>query len=459
MKYQISETENGLSGKTLVVRFPDKYIDRKALNTIYADPPDFLIPFAYRNVEGEAECLYHLDRRTKLKYDFGEKSPADCVRFWEDILQPLLDCDDWFMNPLSFVLNTEYIYTLKGHGVSYLYIPSQIPCCTSEELKSMAVELSKANPSKDKNLEIEILRFVMQDFHPKAFLQMLRKSTANSGRTGTEGSGRADNASKNAHRNNAGNAPQDTRPHEMRRDDDGIKMPNSTHVEPDNGGISFYEDLFKNPDKKAEKKKRGKKEEISGISEKKPSFLDRLLGRTDSIAEEPPKNAKKSKRTTDGEILGGAAKDYAPPRKSAVSKTPVVNVPIQANDDDDELTKVGGPHFILSSRANMPFVINVDIAPGQTFKIARGLSDIASQSEQEFYFPKATEGVSRGSHAVISRTEDGYTIEDLNSKAGTFLDRQPLLPNIPQALYNGCQVSFGTGGADYTWWESSSQNR
>ena len=107
----------------------------------------------------------------------------------------------------------------------------------------------------------------------------------------------------------------------------------------------------------------------------------------------------------------------------------------------------------------MPFVINVDIAPGQTFKIARGLSDIASQSEQEFYFPKATEGVSRGSHAVISRTEDGYTIEDLNSKAGTFLDRQPLLPNIPQALYNGCQVSFGTGGADYTWWESSSQNR
>ena len=54
-------------------------------------------------------------------------------------------------------------------------------------------------------------------------------------------------------------------------------------------------------------------------------------------------------------------------------------------------------------------------------------------------------------HAAIEREESGYFLMDLASSAGTFVNGQKLIPNVPQALENGCRVSFGTGGADYIW--------
>lgn len=41
------EQKNDLSGAMLVIRFPEEELDRKALSTIQADPPAFLVPFRY----------------------------------------------------------------------------------------------------------------------------------------------------------------------------------------------------------------------------------------------------------------------------------------------------------------------------------------------------------------------------------------------------------------------------
>lgn len=49
------EQKNDLSGAMLVIRFPEEELDRKALSTIQADPPAFLVPFRYRSVDGMAE--------------------------------------------------------------------------------------------------------------------------------------------------------------------------------------------------------------------------------------------------------------------------------------------------------------------------------------------------------------------------------------------------------------------
>ena len=55
MTYQI-ENKNDLTGAMLVVRFPQEDLDEKALYTIEADQPPFLVPFRYRAVDGMAEC-------------------------------------------------------------------------------------------------------------------------------------------------------------------------------------------------------------------------------------------------------------------------------------------------------------------------------------------------------------------------------------------------------------------
>ncbi|MEP7288536.1 MAG: FHA domain-containing protein [Chloroflexota bacterium] len=51
-------------------------------------------------------------------------------------------------------------------------------------------------------------------------------------------------------------------------------------------------------------------------------------------------------------------------------------------------------------------------------------------------------GVSR-IHAVLQRTDDGLTIEDLNSNNGSWLNNARLAPNDPQLLHSGDRLQLG----------------
>ena len=99
------------------------------------------------------------------------------MEFWTQVLQPLLDCDDWFLKPLSFVLDPDYLYIDKaGKTISYLYIPAAPDCVGYEALREMVTVLSQKNSTTDQQLENQVLRAIMQDFNPRVFLQMLRES-------------------------------------------------------------------------------------------------------------------------------------------------------------------------------------------------------------------------------------------------------------------------------------------
>ena len=152
MTYQI-ENKNDLTGAMLVVRFPQEDLDEKALYTIEADQPPFLVPFRYRAVDGMAECTYCLGSRSKLQYRFGAHAAADYVDFWTQVLQPLLDCDDWFLKPFSFVLDPRYLYADRDGAVSYLYIPARTDGESFASLREMVLELSRQNSVTDPALE------------------------------------------------------------------------------------------------------------------------------------------------------------------------------------------------------------------------------------------------------------------------------------------------------------------
>ena len=51
-------------------------------------------------------------------------------------------------------------------------------------------------------------------------------------------------------------------------------------------------------------------------------------------------------------------------------------------------------------------------------------------------------GVSR-KHAVIHRSGADYTVEDMGSTNGTYVNRKKVLPNIPQAIKPGDELRFG----------------
>jgi pSer/pThr/pTyr-binding forkhead associated (FHA) protein len=51
-------------------------------------------------------------------------------------------------------------------------------------------------------------------------------------------------------------------------------------------------------------------------------------------------------------------------------------------------------------------------------------------------------GVSR-KHAVMHRSGDGYTVEDMGSTNGTYVNRKRIQPNMPQQVRPGDEVRFG----------------
>lgn len=431
MIYEI-ESKVDVSGAMLVVRFPETDLDVKALYTIQADPPPFLVPFRYRSIDGQVECTYTLGDLSKLQYRFGTRKPEEYIDFWSKILQPLLDCGDWFLKPLSFVLDPLQLYTdREGKNVYYLYIPSMRDCVSFEEMRGMVSELSQKNAVTDTGLENRVLRAIMQDFQPKAFLQMLRayqpKPAAVHAPTPTPPvqapASPAPIMPEMPEQRPAASAP---RPAPIRSAEDDIVIDLSGGAQ--ESGRAEKKHLF---GRKEEKKKA-----------EKPTKKGGLFG---------GKKDKKSK-----EILLGAAAEglqqAAPPQRASVSAAPIWTPPAKESEVTQLDEGISDVCLRLVGDPSLPREIPVSLMPGAAFTIGRFDVSVGHQ-QSDFEFDKKTKAVSRH-HAVIERRSDGsYTIMDLSSAAGTFVDGMRITPNVPQRLERGSRIAFGTGGADYVWEE------
>lgn len=433
MRYEIQSKNDLSSGAMLTVRFPEEDLDRKALYTLQSDWPEFLLPFRYRSVDGAVECTYQLGSHIRLQYRCGERTPEEAIQFWGRVFRPLLDCSDWFLKPLSFVLDPQYLYTDRtGDMIWYLYVPSRQACVEEDALQKMAVELSRQNPVRDPALENQVLRAIMQDFQPKTFLQMLEASrhTAPAQRLKPEAPPAAPEPAEFHIRPET---PEDAKP--------AFPVENSLGDSGDLGDIVIQMD-----GEKTNKKKKGHglfggkkaKKEPEKDSARKGS----LFGR---------KKEKASKEI----FLGAAAEEAEKPTPREQVYRPPVSVMPELEDGVTQLEDMaGGTRLRLVGDPSLPREIPVDLAPGQTFTVGRFDVSVGHR-QSSFEFDKRTKAVSRH-HAAIEREPDGaYTIVDLVSSAGTFLDSQRMTPNVPYALTPGCRISFGTGGADYIWEESS----
>ena len=175
MIYEIQNMGDFSMGRSLVIKIPECELDKKALYTISADRPDFILPFRCRSIDGQIELVYQVGSLSPLDYPLRSYSPKECVQLWTKILNPLLDCGDWFLKPYSFVLNSRRLYFDEAKNVfCYVYIPSVRDCSDHNALKEMAVEIAGSITVDDDALENKILRMIMKGFNPKDFLHMLK---------------------------------------------------------------------------------------------------------------------------------------------------------------------------------------------------------------------------------------------------------------------------------------------
>jgi hypothetical protein len=435
--YEIHSKSDFQAGATLIVRIPEEDIDKKAFYTIQSEQPDFVLPFRHRAIDGQIEFTYQIGNRSKLAYLSGSRSPGEYADLWLGLLQPLLDCGDWFMTPYSFVLKPEYLYCDKnGKSVSFVYIPSVRDCSDYDALKSMVTDVAKQNHVTDVQLENKVV-WAIQDFNPNDFLQMVKpyKASALQERTPQpqhepapapklEAAQPEYPVQKQAAERPIVEKPVTEKPVIERKSDDI--------------SISFP------PDGKTLKEKKPKGGLFAPKKEKEAK---------------PPQEAKEKggfwgkKKTQQREIIQGAA---VTPRPDPIHEQPVIPIYTPPVDMDDDVThleinETDAPKFRYVGGGGHPIVIEVVAAEGEIFSIGR--FDVSVGVKQSsFEFDKKTKAVSRR-HAVVERSADGYIIVDLDSSAGTFINGQRLPPNVPSKLERGCRVSFGHSGADYIWEE------
>ena len=440
MIYEIKTKSDLITGATLLIAMPEDDLDKKALYTIQTDKPEFILPFCYRSVDGKVEFVYQIGLHSRLQYFAGSRSSKEYADLWSGILNPLFSCDDWFMKPYSFVLSSEYLYfDKKSKTVRYVYIPSISDCSNQGDLKEMAVEVSKMIAVDDINLENKILRTIVKNFNPQDFLQMLNRCSTVSHVKPNE---KAEDAARlklripDAEKELPAEADAVASPYKESAGDIIIDIPEKRsgtkrRRESENGGDVYINSETKPP------RKTGSFGSLLGL---KKESLSGEKSETASSYSDP--SASSASGQTAGNEQGILLPAAAPDRSS----------PEGFSDETQSIfTGASGVRLHCVGRATLPVNIDVRIDENAFFSIGRYDSAVGRQ-QSSFEFNRNTKAVSRR-HAVIERDTEGYSIIDLASNAGTFVNGNKLPPNTRCKLEQGCRISFGNSGTDYVWEE------
>ncbi|MCL2249069.1 MAG: FHA domain-containing protein [Oscillospiraceae bacterium] len=401
MELKIESRNNFASGAYLVTAISQNNVDKNALYTITADLPKFMLPFTYTNIDGEVEIVYEVGNLVKLSYFKGELSTDEYVGLWISLLQPLLECGDWFLNSSSFVLNMDYLYyDKKEKSAMYMYVPAIEGNASKSTWGEMAKSLSKIITVSDKELENRVLRYILDNFTPREFLEMLKDYTAQNS--------------------------QQALPHTSQHISVQNSEPCSFDESIDIGFLPISADLSDEPEIKSQRTKE-KKFRMFGTKSKKKN---RSKDSSEQCDNELP-------QVYEIPIIAEKTIDHPQEQITIIDITESIPFMLQKT------------RFKCVGKSELPQLIDVEIGEGDIFSIGR-YDAALGKPQSTFEFDKKTKAVSRR-HAVIERDIEGYKLIDLCSRAGTFIDGQKLPPNTPYQLAIGTRVSFGNFGADYVW--------
>lgn len=457
MKYEICSKRDFDNGMVMTVRFPKSDLEEKSLYTILNDTPEFLVPLNFKIIDDTIECIYHVGNLMKAKLFFGTKDKESSIAQWNMIFKPLTECKDWFLIPTAFAFDVDFLFSDKNQGgIKYIYVPVRSEQSTYDDLKSMVKEISVQNPVEDAVFENTVLKAFMGDFTPSTFLAAINKHSDASKQSVTKPT-----VEKPKKQVGGFVSPQPAAPVQR---------------------SSLSETPAQNPSNVEPQVKKDVQPVNSGVISKKPapqSLNDDIIINMEGTTSAPPmpKDKKKkektkskglfgskSKKTTadQSKMYGSAAELYANPEPSDphVVPTQSKNLPpveeyVEQPDDSvtriDSLGNVGPYLSYIGNKPNMPQRIEVKISVYGRFSIGR-FDVVLNKRQSDFEFEGPTKGVSRR-HAIIEQSGESYTITDLQSAAGTFVNGVKLGVNETVKLSDGARVSFGYDGADYVWKE------
>lgn len=394
-------------------------IDQIGMRMLRSDPPPFLAPVSFSEVNGQGILKYRTGSGISLSYWKETMSLDDLCIFWENLTAPLRDCRDWLLDYRCFCMDEAYVFLDKQtKEVRYLYLPIKNRVSSEDSIKQFLLRVLSSREVTD-GLEQKLKLYdalIRMDGLNLAELQSMTR------------------------------AWQTVKPQQTVPQEEIIPTREPAAREP----------VVREPRQTVKPKPEVRPPEprVAKAPDAAPSIEDKLKDMMDGKRAGKEKKPKEEKPVKKGWSLFGSKKEQTPPIKqtevffhnAAPIPEPVAAGASPANQQAESVTMYipadsgETPYLQLQSGVpGLPARIDLDFTKG-SFTIGR--YDVKKGVRQcDFEFPPDIGLVSR-QHVLIESKDGGFVVVDTGSANGTYLNSQPLTSSIPYPMQDGDMLSL-----------------
>lgn len=119
-------------------------VDNVAFFTISSSKPRFLPPIMSTELDGAQRFGYDVVADGYVPLTCASMTPTEFLLFMKNLTGALVKCEDYFMNPLNFILQEEYVYVKPdSFEVHMIYLPVVEPLYTESDISRQVYEIAR----------------------------------------------------------------------------------------------------------------------------------------------------------------------------------------------------------------------------------------------------------------------------------------------------------------------------
>lgn len=444
----------------------EQQLDNIAVKVIRQDTPNFLVPLKMLEMDGEIELRYEMSDGLRLAYLPEAMSKKEFLVLFEGMVRPLVECGDWFLDYHNFYLNKNYILVGKNQTeVKFAYIPLNEQVQSDEAILDFLGEF--------------VLHINLQD-EPMYIMELYRRIKDR----GATLSGILEFISKKF--DAAPSMAAAAAPKQEKHSQGGFfkrsePEPAAAEPKPAKPAMPSMPFMKEKPQKVEEAPKAQPQPQPQPAPKAQPEtfgqdniqgdLINSLFG---EYEDEPKKKEKAPKKAKEkpaksggglfGSIFGGskAAEEEEPayygasapvyeapkPRREEPKKAERI-APVSNSMYEEDVTIIPDANPVASSTGNklvlqlvedggyrFPQFVEIDMSKGYA---TVGRYDKNGNAQSDYNFDASLSFISRR-HFRIEKMGDRYSIIDLGSANGTFVNNEELIPNMPKSVGAGERI-------------------
>lgn len=136
--------------------------DQIACGALKLECPDFVMPVLFDYSTSITTMRYSIpEEYTAVKEFQGELQIEEVLTLYQNILDILEMCGDWYLKPEGFYFDTKYAYMNKAHNTfKFIYVPESKYTLDTQQIKYLLIGiLEKCKESSGGNIQLQLYKY------------------------------------------------------------------------------------------------------------------------------------------------------------------------------------------------------------------------------------------------------------------------------------------------------------